>query len=83
MNFIGANYNGGTFGYPYIRKNGASYVYSHWNVSGGAWDSVSLSCVMQCAASDTISFSVTPAGSSGNGVYGPSNHCHYGIALLG
>lgn len=82
MNFIGANYNGGSYGYPYIYKNGATYVYSHWNVASG-WDSSSLSTVIQCAANDTIKFAVFPAGSSGNGVYGPGNHCHYSIALLG
>lgn len=82
MNFIGANYNGGTYGYPYIYKNGATYVYSHWN-EAGAWDSVSLSAVVQCAASDTIKFAIFGAGASGNGAYGAGNHCHYGIALLG
>jgi hypothetical protein len=84
FNAIGANANGISYGYPYIYKNGATYVYSHWNVSGG-WDSMSLSTVMQCAANDTISFGVNSAGGAGtgNGVYGPGNHCHYSIALLG
>lgn len=82
MNFIGANYNGGTYGYPIILKNGATYVYSHWNESG-SWDSVSLSAVVQCAANDFIGFAINPAGSTGNGAYGAGNHCHYGIALLG
>ena len=82
MNFIGANYNGGTYGYPYIQKNAATYVYSHWNISG-SWDSVSLSSVVQCAANDTISFAIAGAGATGNGAYGAGNHCHYGIALLG
>ncbi len=80
MNFIGANANGQSYGYPNIYKNGAGYVYSHWNVSG-PWDSVSLSAVISCAASDTISFGMTNIGN--NGIYGEGNHCHYGIVLLG
>lgn len=84
FNAIGANANGISYGYPWIYKNGGSYVYSHWNVGSG-WDSMSLSAVVKCAAGDTIGYRVWSAGGAGtgNGVYGPGNHCHYGIALLG
>ena len=74
-NWIG---NTGT-GYVGIQRNGSTYLFNHWN-TGSAWDSVSVSGIVSCAANDTISFYVSSG--SGSGAYG-SDHNSQSIMLVG
>lgn len=66
-------------GYIYINKNGATYAFNHWNLTG-SWDGCNLTAIVQCAAGDTISMSIANASTSG--WYGPGGHCCFGIALV-
>lgn len=69
----------GSYGYIHINKNGAIYVFSHWNLSG-AWDGCNLTAMVQCSAGDTLSMSITNATTSG--WYGEGGHNCFGIALV-
>ena len=73
------------YGYFYIWKNGSTYAFSHWNHQSN-WEYVSISAVLDCAASDTIAFQIL----SGNGAdartggwYGGGDHGSFGIGLIG
>jgi hypothetical protein len=66
-------------GYFRIRKNGASYHFTHWNHATPDWAYVSLSCIVLCAVGDTIQYFTE---STNSGFYGGGGHCMYSIALM-
>jgi len=68
-------------GYPAIGKNGANVHYTHWN-HGANWHYISLSCVLQCAAGDTMFFYMFSYSPATAGFYGVSGHGMYSIALM-
>lgn len=76
----GSNIASAGTGYFYIRKNGTSVHYTHWNHSSD-WTYVSLSGIVSCAVSDTIQYFVGSV-SAGSGFYGGGGHCMYSIALM-
>ena len=69
-------------GYPHIQKNGSTQRHSHWNFSGGSWHCVTLSCIVLCAASDTLRWIIASPSPAAAGVHGNTNHAMYSIALL-
>lgn len=76
----GGNHGIGSYGYFYINKNGAQYVFSHWN-NASYWEYVNLSAVVKCAAGDYITFQINGSG-SGNGWYGGDSHGNFSIGLI-
>ena len=72
------NGQGFSYGYFYIMKNGGTQHFSHWNHTS-YWEYVSMSCMLYCAAGDTISFQINT--SSGHW-YGGSDHGNFYIALV-
>lgn len=69
-------------GYIKMRKNGAEIHFTHWNFNSGAWHYVSLSCVVSCAASDTLHWTIEGLTPGTNGFYAAGQHCMYSIALM-
>ena len=73
-----------SYGYFYIDKNSATYIFSHWNTAS-VWDYVNLSAIVQCAAGDTIRFRIQGGNGStdsNNGFYGAGNHGCSSIGLI-
>jgi hypothetical protein len=57
---LGSAYGGPANGYPSIRKNGVTQVFTHWN-TGNYYESGTISCIMPCNLNDTIDFYVEPS----------------------
>jgi len=68
-------------GYPHLFKNGGSMHFTHWNCNS-SWHYISISGIILCAASDTLSFRTISYNPATAGVHGNGNHSMYSIALL-
>lgn len=75
------NIAGPAYGYVYIQKNGASFSYTHW-YHASSWHYVSLSSIVNCAAGDTIRWTLGTLSPTTNGFYGDGGHGMYSIALM-
>ena len=73
------------YGYLYIWKNGGTVAFTHWSHQS-YWDYATITAVLDCAASDTISFQILSGNGSDartGGLYGAGDHSSLGIGMIG
>ena len=73
------------YGYLYIWKNGGTVAYTHWSHQS-YWEYATITAVLDCAASDTISFQILSGNGSDartGGLYGAGDHSSLGIGMIG
>jgi hypothetical protein len=81
MGGICGGLSGSQYAYIYINKNGVAVAATHYN-HAGTWHYVGLSCILLCAAGDTISYQVGNGNPAGSGIYGEDGHEMFSIALM-
>ncbi len=68
-------------GYLYLRRNGATIHFTHWNQQS-TWEYVNVSGIIKAAPGDYLSYHMGGTTPSTIGFYGDGGHNMYSIALL-